>query len=163
MLTLSPITDAQGLVRGFVLATGLIAAAAWAAPASARDINLGGQNVETRHSYSTNETKAQIPETAIALPRVVASVHNRVTGRWQRVLVDAYIEPKDKATLGQMRDLVKDIVAKMRPQLQSRPAEFLESAHSGTREAKDCIRQASEESLGHSWDGNIYIKSLAVF
>lgn len=163
MLTLSPISDAQGLVRGFILATGLIAAVAWAAPASARDINLGGHRVEQLHSHTDNELTSKVPDTAIALPRVVASVQNRETGRWQRVLVDAYIEPNDKATLGKMRDLVKDIVARAGPQLQSRPAEFLESAHSGTREAKDCIRQAAEESLGRSWSGNVYIKSLAVF
>lgn len=131
--------------------------------ANARDITLGGQREEQQHSKTDNQLTAKLPENAVALPRLVASVQNRETGRWQRVLVDAYLQTSDSKALGQARDHVKDIAAAAKPQLQARPAEFLEAAHSGVREAKDAIRLAMEEALGHSWSGTIYIRSLAVF
>ncbi len=131
--------------------------------AAARDITLGGHRDEQRHSYTDNQFKAKLPDNAVALPRLVASVQNRETGRWQRVLVEAYLQSADSKALGQAREHLKDIAERAGPQLQSRPAEFLGAAHGGSREAKDCIRLAMEESLGHSWSGNIYIRSLAVF
>ncbi|PKU22778.1 hypothetical protein [Telmatospirillum siberiense] len=143
-----------GLVMGF---------GSFGSDALARDITLGGHREEDQHSKTDNQFKAKLPDNAVALPRLVASVQNRETGRWQRVLVDAYLQTSDPKALGQARDHVKDIAAAAKPQLQARPAEFLESAHSGVREAKDAIRLAMEEALGHGWSGTIYIRSLAVF
>jgi hypothetical protein len=131
--------------------------------AAAKDITLGGHRDDQRHSYTENQLKAKLPDNAVALPRLVASVRNRETGRWQRVLVEAYLQSPDSKAMGQARDHLKDIAERAGPQLQSRPAEFLGAAHSGAREAKDCIRLAMEESLGHSWTGDIFIRSLAVF
>lgn len=161
MFGVLPTAKGLGVACGVLFAGALCLAAV--SPASAKDINLGGHRTEQLHGHAPNEVPARLPETAIALPRVVASVQNHQTGRWQRVLVDAYLEPTDSKTLGQMRDKLKDIAERVRPQLQSRPAEYLEAARGGTREAKACIQQAAEESLGHGWTGNVYIKSLAVF
>ncbi|MTJ81212.1 MAG: hypothetical protein F8N37_09360 [Telmatospirillum sp.] len=149
------------------LAAGVVAAAMVfclsVTSASARDISLGGHRVEQRHELAPNEIPSKLPDNALAMPRVVASVQNHETGRWQRVLVDAYFQSSDSRSLSQVRDHMKDIVAKAGPRLQSRPAEFLEAAHGGARAAKECLRLAAEETLGHSWQGDIYIRSLAVF
>lgn len=153
----------KGATLGVFLAGLAFGLGASASDAAARDITLGGHREEQRHSNTDNQIQAKLPENAVALPRLVASVQNRETGRWQRVLVDAYLQTGDSKALGQARDHLKDIAERARPQLQSRPAEFLGAAHSGVREAKDAIRLAMEESLGHSWSGNIYIRSLAVF
>jgi len=129
--------------------------------ALARDITLGGHREEKRQS--DNQFTAKLPADALALPRLVASVQNHETGRWQRVLVEAYLQSSDRRTLGQVRNRLKEIADRAGPQLQARPAEYLAAARNGPREAKTCIRLAAEESLGHSWAGNIYIRSLAVF
>lgn len=130
--------------------------------AKARDITLGGHRQEQTGKQAPNIISPHLSDDVLPLPRLVASVHNGETGRWQRVLVDAYLQP-DAKMLSQTKDHLKDIAERAKPQLQSRPAEFLEEAHGGTRAAKDCIKTAMEESLGHSWSGKIYIRSLAVF
>jgi hypothetical protein len=129
--------------------------------ALARDITLGGNREEKRQS--DNQFTAKLPDDALALPRLVATVQNHETGRWQRVLVEAYLQSSDRRTLGQVRDHLREIADRAGPQLEARPAEDLAAARNGPREAKTCIRLAAEESLGHSWAGNIYIRSLAVF
>ncbi|MDR3437018.1 hypothetical protein [Telmatospirillum sp.] len=156
-------TFSAPLTTSLFLAAMLFGLGASVSEASARDISLGGHREEQRHSLSPNETQAKLPDDALALPRVVVSVQNHETGRWQRVLVDAYFQSADHHALSQVRDRLKDIAAKAGPQLQTKPAEFLQSAHGGARTAKDCIRLAAEESLGHSWGGSIFIRSLAVF
>lgn len=155
-------TGKRGVTLGVFLAGLAFGLGASVSDAAARDITLGGHREEQRHSPD-NQVQAKLPDNAVALPRLVASVQNRETGRWQRVLVDAYLQSTDSKAMGQARDHLKDIAERAGPQLQARPAEFLEAAHSGAREAKDCIRTAMEESLGHSWAGTIYIRSLAVF
>jgi hypothetical protein len=150
-------------VLGAVFSVMIFGLAVPMSDAMARDITLGGHREEKQHSNSDTQFKAKLPEDALALPRLVASVQNRETGRWQRVLVDAYLQSADSKAMGQVRDRLQDIAKRARPQLQARPAEFLEAARSGPREAKDAIRLAAEESLGHSWAGNIYIRSMAVF
>ncbi len=163
MLMLMQKSGNKGVTLGVFLAALLFGLGASVSDAAARDITLGGHREEQRHSNSDNQLTAKLPDNALALPRMVASVQNRETGRWQRVLVEAYLQTADSKALGQARDHLKDIAERVRPELQSRPAEFLEAAHSGVREAKDCIRLAMEQSLGHSWSGDIYIRSLAVF
>lgn len=156
-------TGRRGAFFGVFLTGLAIGLGSFVSDATARDITLGGHREEQQHSKSDNQLKAKLPDNAVALPRLVASVQNHETGRWQRVLVDAYLQTSDSKALGQARDHLKDIAERARPQLQARPAEFLEAAYSGAREAKDCIRMAMEETLGHSWTGTIYIRSLAVF
>jgi hypothetical protein len=134
-----------------------------AMPAAARDINLGGHRAEQLHTTPPNEVLSKLPDNALAMPRVVVSVQNHETGRWQRVLVDAYFQSANHRALSQVRDRMKEIVAKAGPRLSDSPAEFLESAHSGVRTARDCLRLAAEETLGHNWEGDIFIRSLAVF
>jgi hypothetical protein len=147
----------------FCLMAALLAAAGVAGDAMARDITLGGHRQDLRQGLPDNEVAGKLPEDAVALPRVVASVQNHETGQWRRVLVDAYLQSSDRRALSKARDRVMDIAANARPQLQTVPAESLGEARSGMREAKDCIRLAAEQALGRDWPGNVFIRSLAVF
>jgi hypothetical protein len=136
-----------------------------AAPSAAlgRDVTLGGDRVETGHGDPANQPPFHLPDSVLTLPRVVAYMRNQETGRWRKVLVDAYLQPADGKTLSQMRERLQDIAKRTRPQMEAHPAEFFEAAYEGPREAKHCIRLAAEESLGRSWAGEIFIRSLAVF
>jgi hypothetical protein len=150
-------------MAGIALSLAALGLVASSGAAAARDINLGGHRAEQLQSTAPNEVMSKLPDDALAIPRVVVSVQNRETGRWQRVLVDAYFQSANHHALSQVRDRMKEIVAKAGPRLSDSPAEFLGSAHSGMRTAKDCLRLAAEETLGHSLDGDIFIRSLAVF
>ncbi len=148
---------------GLVLAGAVFGLALSASNATARDITLGGSHEDQQEGHSENEIMAKLPSDVVALPRLMASVQDSTTGRWSRVIVEAYLQSTNIITLSQVKRRVKDIAILARPQLGARPAETLGNAKIGMREAKDCIRNAVEESLGHDWSGNIYIRSLAVF
>jgi hypothetical protein len=131
--------------------------------AEARDINLGGHRTETQGSANPNQHRYQLPPNVVALPRVVASVREKSTGRWKRVLVDAYVVPTDAYTREKMRGLSQDIAKRLRPQLEAQSAESLQAAYQGSKAARLCIHEAAAQSLGRGWDGEVYIRSLAVF
>jgi hypothetical protein len=163
MLEKLHLTGNKGAALGVFLAGLVSALVTPVSDAEARDLTLGGHRADQQHSNIKNEIKAKLPENALALPRLVASVLNKETGRWQRVLVEAYLQSTDHKVMGQVREHLKDIAERARPQLQSRAAETLEAAREGPSEAKNCIRLAMKESLGYSWSGDIFIRSLAVF
>jgi hypothetical protein len=132
-------------------------------PAQASDLLMGDVEQDAKIRPPKNQIKSKLPTNVLALPRLEAPVRNQKTGAWQRVMVEAYLQSNDRETLDQMRQHLKDIAQKARPRLQARPAENLGEARDGPDEAKNCIRLAAEESLGHQWAGDVYIRSLAVF
>ncbi len=131
--------------------------------ASARDINLGGNRQDQVGSISRHAPTAELPKNVVALPTVVAPVQERETGRWKNVLVAAYLAPTDTATVAQMQLLKAQIARAVGKTLNTKPADQLQGARSGPRLAKECVHLAAEQTLGRSWPGDVYIRSLVVF
>ncbi len=131
--------------------------------ASARDINLGGDRQDRVGSISRHVATTVLPKNVIALPTMVAPVQDSETGRWKNVMVMAYLAPTETATGMKMQLMRAQIARAAGPVLNSKPANTLQSARLGTQLAKDCIRLAADQTLGKSWPGDVYIRSLVVF
>lgn len=140
----------------FMVAVCVLVATA-AAPALARDINLGGTRIAPDHPT------AHLAPNIVELPTIEVSIR-KDDGGWRHIKIDAWLAPKDLATAHTMDGMKTSIVKKAGEDLPgNRGFDVLKSAHEGNQAAKEVLHDAAAQSLGHPWEGEVLIRNLLVY
>ncbi len=137
-----------GLALAAFLAAGLLAL-----PATARDIRLGGQKSGQQEA---------LPPNVVKLPMIDVAIR-KDDGGWHHVRIDAWLAAEDDATAKKLDDLKTAISLKAKAGIPKRPFESLRSAHEGSAVAKQVIAEATEQSLGHPWKGDVLIREMLAY
>ena len=127
-------------------------------PATARDVKLGGQ--QTLRPEVPPPVK--LPLNFVELPPMLAAMQE-ADGRWRHVRIDAWLDADDEFT-GKMLDNLKKVIAKkVSDELPEVGYDALHSPRDGSELAKKKIRKVAEETLGHSWKGDVRIRAMLVY
>ncbi len=141
-----------GQAAGWLLLV-LFAGCLMAMPAAARDVRLGGQ---------TTGPNQVLPPDTVKLPTIDAAIR-RDDGGWHHVTIDAWLAAGDPVTAKRLEELKTAIADKVKEVIPEQPFEQLRSAHGGSTYAKKIISQATEQSLGHPWQGDVLIRELLAY